>query len=539
MKSGLLMLFTLLSLSSSYSQNYKPLSLPSIISDNMVLQQNSEVPIWGWTSPNEEVNIFANWLDNPIIVKADDNGNWSAKLKTKGSSGNYSISIVSQAETVIISNILFGEVWLASGQSNMEMPLKGWGENLVSESDETLNNSANPNIRLFQVEKNTSTIPLDNCTGSWAESNPESAENFSAVAYFFANKMHNKLNVPIGIIHSSWGGTKAQSWVKKERLQEMNDFKENIETLDSRYSEFEKDIKVFTETLKKWCELKDENRFIDFVEYSEMNKRVLEKWKKLNNAQDGYCENLDDYPKPKMPEKFPQFMETTLYNAMIHPLIPFAIKGVIWYQGESNAINPNQYRTLFPLLINNWRTDWQQGEFPFYYVQIAPFPYLDDEEGHWDPVLLRDVQLQTLSKVSNVGMVVTTDVSDTTNIHPPKKKEVGERLALWALAKNYGKDVVFSGPIYKSMKIENNKIRLFFEYAETGLTSNKEELTFFEIAEESGNYLSATAIIDGNSILVSNPSITNPKSVRFGWSHTAQPNLFNGAGLPASPFNTK
>ncbi|MEN8192133.1 MAG: sialate O-acetylesterase [Bacteroidota bacterium] len=524
----------------SFAQFCKPLSLPTVISNNMVFQQNRNVPIWGWTSSNEEVTIKASWLENSVTVKADESGNWDTKLQTDvASNKQYSLSVISKRDTINITNILFGEVWLASGQSNMQMPLKGWSEQNVEGSEEAIKKSYNSQIRLFQVKQNASPVPLDNCKGSWVESNPEEVASFSAAAYFFAAKLNRDLNIPIGIIHSSWGGTKAQSWVRKERLLEIDDFNDEIKDLDLNFRTFTEEIVEFEATMKKWGEFERYDPTINYSTYMKMNEKVQKKWENLKSSEESYCKSLDDYPKPNMPEKFPQFMVTTLYNAMIHPLIPFTIKGVIWYQGESNANKPDQYAQLFPLLINNWRSDWKQGDFPFYYVQIAPFLYKDDDEGSWYPAALRDVQRQTMNKVINTGMVVTTDIADTNRIHPPKKREVGERLALWALAKNYNKDIVYSGPIYKSMKIKENKIRLFFEYAESGLLCKGESLTYFEIADEDGNYIDAKAEIDGKTVLVSSPEVENPKSVRFGWKHTAQPNLFNKAGLPASPFYTK
>jgi len=537
MKTILLIIFLILQVHITLCQNNKQLILPSIVSNNMVLQQKSNVPIWGWAIENEEVKINASWLDNPIVVKADKNGRWEVKLPTNNASiRKYSISINSLKDTVTISSILFGEVWLASGQSNMTMPLKGWGEQNIEGAEEAIKNSSNPEIRLFQVRQNATPAPLDDCEGLWVESNPVDVANFSATAYFFAEKLNRELGIPIGIIHSSWGGTKAQAWIKKENLLEMDDFNHEIKNLESDFSLFKEELVGFEKAMKYWGEFDKYDPTINYSTYIKKKDKAVKKWKKeVKNCK---CDVPPNYPKPILPKKFPQFMVTTLYNAMINPLLPFAIKGVIWYQGEGNSYNAEQYLSLFPLVINNWRKDWGQGSFPFYFVQIAPYPYEENEEGKWDKITLRDAQLQTMSNVENVGMVVTTDIGDTARVHPAQKREVGERLALWALAKNYNRDVVCSGPIYKSMRIEKNKIRLFFDYAEIGLKSDGKNLTYFEIADKSKNYVKAEAQIDGSTVIVSNPKISNPKYVRFGWEHTAQPNLFNSVGLPASPFKT-
>lgn len=539
MRYFLSLLLAISTITSIYCQTYHPLKLPSIIASNMILQQKTNVPIWGWTSSNKEVRIKASWLEDEIITRANTEGSWRVKLPTLATGGDYAIKIYSQNEVLEINDILFGEVWLASGQSNMEMPVKGWGDLKVDGSKDAIRNAYNPNIRLFQVKPNTSTVPLNDCDGQWVDCSPQDAANFSAVAYFFASKLEAELNIPIGIIHSSWGGTKAQVWVKKDRLLEMADFKQEIEQLDSLYLAFEEGMTAFENTMKQWGEFEKYDPARSFPYYLNVNKSVLEKWKKLHENMGDSYENINDFPKPEIPNTFPQFMVTTLYNAMIHPIIPFSIKGVIWYQGESNSVRPKQYETLFPLLIDNWRTDWQQGDFPFYFVQIAPYRYHDDHEGHWDPVVLRDSQLKTMLNTPNTGMAVIHDVTDTTNIHPPNKQAVGNRLALWALAKNYGQnEVVCSGPVYKSMKIEGDKIRLFFDYDDTSLVCQGSALRYFQIANSDEQFVDAVAIIDKNSILVSSKNIKNPLFVRLGWDHTAQPNLFNGAGLPASPFNT-
>jgi sialate O-acetylesterase len=297
---------------------------------------------------------------------------------------------------------------------------------------------------------------------------------------------------------------------------------------------------AFETAMNKWGEFETYDPTLNYSTYVKMYKRVLKKWEKRNSAKENACKASDDYPKPVLPEKFPQFLVSTLYNAMINPLIPFAVKGVIWYQGESNTIKPRQYAALFPALISSWREKWGRGDFPFYYVQIAPYRYLTDDEGEKYPALIKETQRRVMSSLANVGMVVATDITDTSRIHPPNKKDVGERLALWALAKNYERHkMICSGPIYKSMQIESGKIRLLFDFSANGLMAKGGELTHFEIAGADGKFKKANAYIDKNTVVVSRVDISAPKAVRFGWDDTAQPNLYNKAGLPASPFTTE
>jgi sialate O-acetylesterase len=523
------------------SDRVKEIVTPSVISDNMVLQQNTNAPIWGWTSPGETVVVTASWLQQTLSTQADANGKWSVSLKTnKAGAKRYTITIKTSQAKKTIRNILFGEVWLASGQSNMQMPLKGWGSQNVENSEAAIANSNFPQIRLFQVRQNASPHPLNDCTGAWLLSAPESATNFSAAAYFFAQKLYDELQIPIGIIHSSWGGTKAQAWLAKENLEALGDFKNDIRTLKEKYQKFEKEMAAFETAMNKWGEFETYDPTLNYSTYVKMYKRVLKKWEKRNSAKENACKESDDYPKPVLPEKFPQFLVSTLYNAMINPLIPFAVKGVIWYQGESNTIKPRQYAALFPALISSWREKWGRGDFPFYYVQIAPYRYLTDDEGEKYPALIKETQRRVMSSLANVGMVVATDITDTSRIHPPNKKDVGERLALWALAKNYERHkMICSGPIYKSMQIESGKIRLLFDFSANGLMAKGGELTHFEIAGADGKFKKANAYIDKNTVVVSRVDISAPKAVRFGWDDTAQPNLYNKAGLPASPFTTE
>ncbi|RKR14369.1 sialate O-acetylesterase [Maribacter vaceletii] len=435
-----------------------------IFNDHMVLQCNTEVQIWGKDSPKTTIEITGSW-GAKINTKTDKNGKWKTTLKTKKAGGPYTLT-VKGTETIILKNILLGEVWLCGGQSNMAMALKGGPGQHIEGSNKAILKSKNSNIRFFTVPDTVSSTPLDNCKGTWKLSNPETSANFSAVAYSFGKMLHEHLNVPIGLISSNVGGTPAQAWTSKE-------------IITSEFPEFTKDLK------------------------KEYNTKTA----------------------------------TSLYNGMINPLIPFTIKGTIWYQGEGNRWNPEQYSRLFPAMIKNWRDKWKQGDFPFYFVQLAPFG--NNIDG-WVGIQL--AQLKTMLTVPNTGMAVINDIGYKTRIHPPKKIQVGERLAYWALAKDYNvTGIVHSGPVYKSMKIEASKIVLQFKEAPLGITSLGKPLNNFEVAGEDGIFYSAEAKIieKGKKLEVWSDSVINPKNVRYAWKSYVEGSLFNTAGLPASAFSTQ
>ncbi|MCS7303589.1 MAG: sialate O-acetylesterase [Thermoguttaceae bacterium] len=437
--------------------------LPKILGDNMVMQQQTEVRIWGWADPDEEVTVQLQ--EQKVSTKADTKGRWLVKLRTPEAGGPYEVHVIGKTNHITLRNVLVGEVWVASGQSNMQWP--------VSRSDNAQQEIAAakyPKIRFFTVPQTISDKPLDDWEkGAWVECSPETVAGFSAVAYFFGRHLHQELGVPVGLINSSWGGTICEAWTSLNALQTDEDF-----------------------------------------------KPILERAKQFN---------------PKNPNQ-----PAVLFNGMIHPLLPFVIRGAIWYQGESNVGRAAQYKKLFPIMIQDWRHRWQIGDFPFYYVQLAPFQYGNRVKPECLPELW-EAQLQTL-RLPNTGMVVTTDIGNIKDIHPTNKQEVGRRLALWALAKIHGKSIVYSGPLYDGYMVEGNKIRIKFRYAEEGLVCKGDRLIHFSIAGEDGKFVPADAIIDGSTVVVSSPQIAKPVAVRFGWVDTAEPNLFNKAGLPASPFRT-
>lgn len=441
------------------NNSYAKIWLPSIISDNMVLQQESSASIWGWTGrSNETITVIGSWNNIEVKIQAYQ-GSWLVNLPTPTAGGPYTITIKGHEE-ITIQNVLIGEVWICSGQSNMEWIAK---RGLIN-SEEEIQNANYSNIRFFTIPRVKSLNPQDNNPGNWTSCTSETMPNFSSVAYFFGRKLHKDLSVPIGLVSTSWGGTPIETWIPKEVLEKNNEL--------------------------------------------------------LKSTNNSY--RPDDIG--------------AAYNAMIHPITKYTIAGAIWYQGESNRFNPNSYYNSFPLLISSWRKKWNI-EFPFYFVQIAPFNYKSPKEIA--SAIIRDAQLQTMLRVNKTGMVVTNDIGNINNIHPTNKQDVGKRLALWALAKTYDiKDIVFSGPVYKSMEIKKKKIIINFNYAQNGLIKKGKTTTEFFITGEDQIFYEAKAKIVNNTVEVSSSKVKKPIAVRFAFSDTSLPNLFNKAGLPASAFRT-
>jgi sialate O-acetylesterase len=574
---------------------HQELELPSIISDHMVLQQGTTCAIWGWTDANTSVTVSIQ--NNEVSAKADADGKWALKLPELKAGGPYEMTITADTNIKTIKDILVGENWIGSGQSNMEWQM-AWTKNRETE----IAKANYPNIRLFTVARAIAGTPQKNVEGKWIVCTPENVEKFSAVLYHFGKNIHLNQQVPIGLIHSSWGGTPAETWVSKERLDQMLEINFLKNSLAKSTKEFDRDIAVFkqkvAETANKenaitnvsdilgmydiisgkiggiystvlTVEEKD-GKLIAFTNWNKNSRKVAFEDGELRfsfdlpNFAEGEFQikgkffdgvlrghmlgNNSDNPvngiKRKNVKKGLVLAKTAqqnnpsyLFNAMIAPLIPYTIKGVIWYQGEANVTRADKYTKLFSNLITDWRTRWGQGDFPFYYVQLAPFAYNNDPDAI-NSALLRESQLQTL-QTKNTGMAVITDIGNVNDIHPRNKIDVGQRLALWALAKDYGQeDLVFSGPIYKSMKIEGNIIRLDFDHVGSGLMAKNGDLTHFTIAGEDKLFIVADAKIEGNSIVVSSPKINNPVAVRFGFTNGAEPNLFNKEALPASTFRT-
>jgi len=625
--------------------------LPACFTDNMVLQQQTKVNLWGTEKPGKNFSIITSWNNKTYQVKADASGNWKIKVSTPIYGGPYAITF-NDDKITILKNVLIGEVWVCSGQSNMEMQLTGFYGDVLNLNEELADAANHSEIRMLKIDNKTSFTPLSNVQtkGGWAICNPQTVREFSAVAYFFAKNLFTDKHIPIGIINSTWGGTVAEAWTSGSALKTMPAFAPFVnaaeggltqQKLDARYQTevtgwidsinakdpgfqqgkplwaepdfddsawqkmtlpcyweqagvpdydgtmwFRKKITVpaawagrdlklnmdgiddydvsffngqeigHTESffykrsytipgsLVKTGENTIAVRVFDNGGLGGINKGPLQL--SLANDTTGRIDlagqwvyheatSLTLLPQPPSQSNSPN-RPMLIYNAMINPILPYTIKGVIWYQGESNADRPAQYRQLFPLLIDDWRQQWGEGDFPFYFVQIANYAATDQPPAADWPAL-RDAQLSTLS-VPNTGMAVTIDIGDARRIHPQNKQETGRRLALIARAKTYGENIPYAGPIYKSQAIKGNKIELEFTHTDNGLLAKGDTLKGFTIAGADKKFHPAQAIISGNKVVVTSGDVANPVAVRYAWANNPVCNLYNGANLPASPFRT-
>lgn len=474
--------------------------LPAIISNNMVLQQQTKAALWGWADPGEKISIVTSWNGRTTKVTAGADGKWLTWIKTGKAGGPYTIRFTGKDEQRV-ENVMLGEVWIAAGQSNMEFFMaktKNASYTGVLNYEAEIKAADYFGIRMIDVANKVADTPQYDFKGDWKVCTPATADTFSAVAYYFAREVHTKTGLPVGIINATWGGTPAESWTRKEILEK------------------DKGFKVILDRYEQQCR--------EYPEANKTYKEELAKWKSDSSKTKGAAPREPMSPgSSKSPYK--------LYNGMISPLVPYTLKGVIWYQGENNADRAYQYRRLFPAMIQNWRDDFRNGSLPFYFVQISPHRSQNAE--------IREAQLMTLRNVSHTGMAVTTDNGDSLDIHPRNKKLVGERLSLWALHNNYGKDTPYSGPLYKSMKINGNKIRIQFDHVDGGLVAKgNAALQEFTIAGSDEKFVPANAVIEGNEVVVWSSSVEKPVAVRFAWRNVPVPNLYNKALLPASPFRT-
>ena len=441
--------------------------LPSIFGDHMVLQREKAIPVWGWDQPGTDVTVTLG--EQSVTVAAGDDGKWSASLKAMDAGGPFELKVKGSEERVF-KDVLIGEVWLCSGQSNME-----WTVNRSKDAKAEIANADFPKIRHIKFQHVPAAKPLDDAkVGGWKICDSENVPNFTAVGYYFGRHLHRELDVPIGLIGSNWGGTRIEPWTPPAGFKAIDELSE-------------------------------------------------------------IAGNLDEFPKVNKAGKVIHQSPLALYNGMINPIVPFAMRGAIWYQGESNNGEGMLYHHKMKALIHGWRTVWNDPEMPFYFVQLAPYRYRRPQAlpGIWE------AQTATLS-VPHTGMAVTVDIGNINDIHPKNKQDVGKRLAKWALAKNYGKtDLVYCGPLFKSMTVEGKVARLSFDHVGSGLVSrNGEALTHFTVAGEDKKFVDAVAKIDGESVVVQAEGVDKPVAVRFGWDELAEPNLSNKEGLPASPFRT-
>ncbi len=634
-KSNLLLLLLVISITILKAE----VKLPAIFSDNMVLQRDVPLKIWGWAKKNESVEV--RFMSQIKKTKADKNGEWYLQLDPVSHGGPYQMEIKGQENNIILKNILVGEVWLASGQSNMEWTVRN-SKDAIAE----ISKANYPQIRSFNVEKAISTEPKSEFEGAWQVCSSKTAADFSAVAYYFARKLYAELGIPVGIINSSWGGTDIETWTSPDSFNKLaGHFKERyqgfkIDNLEEFMKENDKKKMAYFQALNEDAGISDKwvGSAIDFSSWNKM--KVPQLWENvLGDDIDGviwfkykirlpkgvagkaatiHLGTIDDdditwindirlgetkghevsrhYPVPENTlkegintitvritdsyggggfygnagsmyleidgEEFPlsgewhykesvtnkQFdftnlspnvLPSLLYNAMINPIVQFPIKGAIWYQGENNAMQAYNYRTLFPNMINDWRAKWGY-EFPFYWVQLANYLAKDEKPRESEWAELREAQTMTLS-LPKTGQAVITDIGDADDIHPRNKQDVGLRLALIALNKDYGKkNTVYSGPVFESMKIEGNKAVISYKNVETGLVVRNKYgyVEGFAIAGADKKFEWAKAYVDGNTVVVYSDKVQNPVAVRYSWGNNPDVNLFNQVGLPAAPFKT-
>ena len=478
--------------------------LPAIFGDNMVLQREKKVPVWGTASPGEDVTV--SMLGQKVSTKAAPSGKWRVDLNPLSVGGPYEMTVAGNNK-VTFKNVLVGEVWVCSGQSNMEWHVE-WCKDPVEETA----NAKYPQIRLIMVKKTVAGEPQSDFVPDmkWSECSPQTIPKFSAVGYYFGRKLHKELNVPVGLINDCWGGTVCEAWTSHEALAADPDYSAILERRKS--AEAYPTLKIKYEAdLKAWSTA--------VAEAKAAGKKAPAK------------------PQaPRNPNADPNFA-SNLYNGMLAPVIPYAIRGAIWYQGESNADRAYQYRKLFPAMITDWRKQWNQGDFPFYFVQLANYMARKNKPAESGWAELREAQAMTL-KTPHTGMAVIIDIGDAKDIHPKNKQDVGLRLALNALAKDYGQAVEFSGPKYESLKIEGNSARLTFSHIGKGLVAKGGELKGFAVCGKDKKFVWATAKIDGESIVVSSPDVKEPVAVRYAWADNPECNLYNQDSIPASPFRT-
>ncbi len=463
--------------------------LPTLFTDGLVLQAGQANPVWGTTEPGADVRVSIAGQSKSATAAAD--GKWSLKLDPLPPGGPHELTVEGKP-ALVVKDVLVGEVWVCSGQSNMEMTV-----NSSAAADAEKAGAKFPQIRLFTVPKKQADAPQTAIAASWKVCSPETVGNFSAVGYFFGRTLNQSLKTPIGLIHTSWGGTAAELWTRRGVLEGNPVLKPIVDNFATRMAKWEAD--------------------------SAKHKEAAEKAK------------AEGKPAPRAPGK--PMAPSCLYNGMIAPLLPYGIRGAIWYQGESNAGQAKQYETLFPEMIKNWRADWAQGDFPFGFVQLANFQKREEKPSESGWAELRDAQTKTLA-LSNTGMAVIIDIGDAVDIHPKNKQDVGLRLAAWAEAKVYGKARVYSGPMYERLKVEGGKARISFTHTGGGLVAKGGKLSGFAVAGEDRNFVWADAVVDGATVLVSAAGVAKPVAVRYGWGNNPDCTLYNQEGFPASPFRT-
>ena len=514
---GRLLIATFLGFSMSVSAEVK---LPAVFGDHMVLQRDSAAPVWGWAAPGEQVTVTAGTATASTEAGAD--GKWLVRLPSlKSSAAPIELIVAGASNKIVIHDVLVGDVWVCSGQSNMAFQM---GQ--ASNAREELPKANHPEIRLFSVKRKVALESQPDCEGKWSVCTPDSVKGASAVGYFFIKEIAETQKIPMALINTHLGATPAQAWTSLDALQADPDLKKSY---GDRFTQFIANLDAVNKTHDDWL-----------VNGGKDYKDAMTKY--YGDAWQAKQKGLPAPPPPKLPAT-PEPMHpddatlpTVLYNGMVAPLVPFAIKGVLWYQGESNAGQADLYRKLFPALIADWRKHWGQGDFPFFYVQLPNYRprVAQPTEGGW--CQLREAQLQTLGKVTNTGMVVAIDVGEANDLHPVNKAPVGHRLALLARHDVYGENIVSSGPLYASHKLEGDKVVITFNHVGQGLKPTG-ELKGFAIAGIDNQFVWAQAKIESpNTVSVWSNNVKAPTTVRYGWADNPEVNLCNSADLPASPF---
>jgi sialate O-acetylesterase len=524
--------------------------LPAVFTDHVVLQREAKVPVWGYADAGEKVTV--KFAGQEKSVAADANGKWLVRLDAMPASGEArELVVTGKDSSVKLNDVLVGDVWLAGGQSNMGFPL-----NSAHNAKEELPKAQDSQLRFFRVKTKTAAEPQTDCIGQWEASTPDTAKNFSAVAYFFVQEIRRDQKVPVAVLQAPWGGTDIETWISLEGLKQNPALANPLSRWDKAVADYEK-IKAnpnlvadYEKDLKQWQK-----------EVAPAYDAAVKKY----NADKDAGKEVGAKPQPPRPEPSnpnPMGMPspsrrpstpTVNFNGMIAPLVPYAIRGVIWYQGENNGGRGIEYRELFPRLIEDWRNQWTKSggaDFPFLFVQL-PCNGKDSTpvaESGWP--WLREAQLMTL-KVPRTGMAITIDIGDPNNVHPADKIDVGQRLALVAKKLTYGENVVASGPLFKKMEIDGGKVRVQFTETGSRLTIGqqpwcakgmtpfpKDKLIGFFIAGDDKKWIEADASIDGDNVIVSSAQVPKPVAVRYGWANSPRCNLYNKEGLPASPFRT-
>lgn len=479
----------------------EPLRLASVFTDNAVLQRGQAVPVWGKGEPGQAVVVA--FAGQEKSAKVDKDGRWMTHLDALAASGKgQALMARSGGENIAIGNVLVGEVWVCSGQSNMAFGLGG-----SINGKATIEAAGDDQLRLFNARAQATDEPQESIGGSWVVDSSQSAGSFSAVGYYFGKALRKKLGVPVGLIKSAVGGTVAEAWTAREELEKNPTLKPLIDAQQQRLVAYSKVLAT----------------------YKEREPKILEKYEAAVKKAKASGARAPRKPKPPAHPSANKNRPIGLYNGSIAPLQPYAIRGAIWYQGESNSSRGQQYRTLFPAMISSWRRAWGQGDFPFLFVQITPHRNMTPE--------VREAQRVTTETTQNTAMAVTTDIGHPTDIHPKQKQPIGERLALAARSLAYEEDIEFSGPTYDFMSVEGNRVIINFKHLGGGLVAKDGELKGFVVYDKDKE-VAGTAKIEGDTIVVSSDEISAPVGVRYGWANVPDINLYNKAGLPASPFKT-